>query len=73
MQALKNQLIKIVDEIYLKVIQDRVMEYTNITLQTMLQHLYDTYGKITKDKIKRICKEMNSPYDVTLPIETLFA
>ena len=39
----------------------------------MLQHLYNTYGKITKDLIERNRKEMNIPYNVTLPIETLFA
>jgi len=43
MQALKNQFIEAFDEIYLKSIQDRVTEYTNINLQDMLQHLYDTY------------------------------
>ena len=73
MQALKNQFIEAVDEIYLKSIQDRVTEYTNKNLQDMLQHLYDTYGKITEDKLEQNRQEMNQPYDVTLPIETLFA
>ena len=73
MQALKNQLIETVDAIYFKEIQNKVTEYTNMTLQQMLQHLYDTYGKITKDKTKHDCEEMNHPYNVTLPIETLFA
>ena len=73
MQALKNQLIEAVDKSYFKAIQDRVMEYTNVTLQQMLQNLYDTYGKMTEDKIKRNREEMNHLYDVTLPIKTLFA
>ena len=73
MQALKNQLIAAVDELYLKAIQDRVTEYTNITLYAMLQHLYDTYGKITEDKLEQNRQEMMQAYDVSLPIETLFA
>ena len=73
MQALKNQFIEAVDKIYLKAIQDRVTEYTNVTLYDMLQHLYDNYGKITKDKLEKNRQEMNKAYDVTMPIETLFA
>lgn len=72
MQALKNQLIEAVDELYFKAIQDRVTEYTNVTLYSMLQHLYDNYGKITEDKLEQNREEMNSPFDVSLPIEILF-
>ena len=73
MQALKKQLIAVVDKIHLKAIQDRVTKYTNVTLFTMLQHLYDTYGKITEDKLEENRQEMTKAYDISLPIETLYA
>ena len=73
MQALKNQFIEAVDEIYLKAIQDRVTEYTNVTLYDMLQHLYNNYGKITEDKLEKNRQEMNKAYSVTMTIETVFA
>ena len=72
MQALKNQFIAMVDKIYLKAIQDGVTKYTNITLYTILQHLYNTYGKITKDKLKQNRQEMTKAYNVSPTIETLF-
>ena len=73
MQASKNQFIEAVDKISLKAIQDCVTEYTNVTLYDMLQHLYNNYGKITKDKLEKNRQEMNKAYNVTMPIENLFA
>ena len=72
MQALKNQLIKAVDEVYLKAIQHPITEYTSLTLITMLQHLYDTYGKITEERLEKNREEMTATYDVAVPIDNLF-
>ena len=72
MQALKNQLTAAVDEVYLKAIADPVTEYTNLNLMAMLHHLYDTYGKITEERLEKNRNEMTASYDVTLPIDSLF-
>ena len=71
-QALKQQLISSFDEIYLSSLRNRHTGFSGITLLTMLQHLYDTYGDITPTELEDNDMRMRTPYDATEPIEALY-
>ena len=71
-QALKQQLISAIDSIYIKGISNRHTGYATVTLLRMIQHLYDTYGDITPFELEDNDVRMKTPYDPTMPIETLY-
>ena len=52
MQALKNQLIAAVDDVYIQGIKDPTTEFHNVTLLQMLEYLYDNYEKRKKVKTR---------------------
>ena len=71
-QALKQQLISSIDDIYLKGVANRHTGFATVNLLRMLQHLYDTYGDITPTELEENDVKMKTAYDPTLPIETLY-
>ena len=70
--ALKQQLIASFDPMYLKAISSRHIGYAGISLIQMLQHLYDHYGDLSPAELEENDERMKTPYDTTLPIETLY-
>ena len=48
------------------------MGYVRVSTNTMLQHLYDSYGVITAVDIEDNDTKMRADYDPSQPIEVLF-
>jgi len=71
-RALKSQLIATVDEMYIKALRNRVTGYAQVTTRQLLQHLFDTYGRLNPQDLKLNTDRMNVPYDIHSPIENLF-
>ena len=71
-QALQQQLITAFDEQYLRGLRNIHTGYVSVVTFQMLMHLYDNYGIITAVDIENNDKEIRTPYNPALPIETLF-
>ena len=46
-KALRKLLLAVVDESYVRSLRDKYVGYANITTLTILNHLYDSYARIT--------------------------
>jgi hypothetical protein len=46
-QALKKQIISVFEPMYLDILSDNIVYYTNTSARYMVDHLFDTYGNIT--------------------------
>jgi len=71
-KALKSQIILAVEDLYIKALKHRITGYANITTRAMLEHLYNSYGKMTPQDLQHLDENMKKPYDPHLPIENLF-
>ena len=71
-KALKSQIIKAVDYLYGKALKHRITGYTNVSMRTMLEHLYAAYGIMTPQDLQHLDEDMKTPYDPHMPIENLF-
>lgn len=72
-QALKQQLLSVYDDMYFKALRNPHVGYTNATTFQLIQHLYNTYGRITQIDLSDNEKRLKQTYDPTLPIENLFS
>ena len=71
-KALKSQIIKAVDDLYLKTLKNRITGYANVSTRQMLDHLYASYASLTPQDLQSVDSAMKQPYDPHTPIETLF-
>jgi len=71
-RALKQQLLGCMDDMFVNALADPHVGYAIVTTLDLLTHLYDTYAKITDGDLEDNKDTMASPYDVNLPIETLY-
>jgi hypothetical protein len=71
-QALKNQIIRVFEPMYLEILNDSMVGYANISARDMLDHLFDTYGKITAIGLDINFKHMRRAWDPHQPVDTLF-
>ena len=71
-QALKQQLLCAVNEMFTRALKNRYIGYANIITKALLTHLFTTYGKISGNDLRLNNVKMNTTYDVNLPIEVLF-
>ena len=71
-RALKQQLLGTVYDMNVNVLSDTHVGYANVTTLQLLTHLYSTYVNITDGGLKYNKDAMAAPYDVNLPIETLY-
>ena len=69
--ALKKQLIAAIEPIYLKALKEPYAEFGNRTVYAMLQHLYNTYAKISLADLKTNADAMSKPYDPNKPFKAL--
>jgi hypothetical protein len=46
-QALKKQIISVLEPMYLDILNDNMVGYANISARDMMDHLFSTYGNIT--------------------------
>jgi hypothetical protein len=57
---------------YLDILNDKMVGYTNISARYMLDHLFDTYGNITAVDLEINFEHMRRAWDPQQPVETLF-
>ena len=57
---------------FIKASKNPISGYSNVTTKQLLNHVYNCYGQLTPQDLKNNNDEMNQPYNVTKPIETLY-
>ena len=58
---------------YFKAQKDAHIEYSNTSTLDLITHLYSSYENITQIELSKNGNRMKAPYNVTMPIENLFA
>jgi hypothetical protein len=71
-QALKKQIIGVFEPMYLDILNDNMVGYTNISARHMLYHLFETYGNITTIDLEINFEHMRRASDPHQPVEILF-
>jgi hypothetical protein len=71
-QALKKQIIGVFEPMYLDILNDNMVGYTNISARDMLDHLFKTYGNITSVDLDINFDPMRRAWDPQQPVESLF-
>eukprot|EP00586_Coscinodiscus_wailesii_P001561 CAMPEP_0172482082 /NCGR_PEP_ID=MMETSP1066-20121228/8359_1 /TAXON_ID=671091 /ORGANISM="Coscinodiscus wailesii, Strain CCMP2513" /LENGTH=367 /DNA_ID=CAMNT_0013244955 /DNA_START=131 /DNA_END=1234 /DNA_ORIENTATION=+ len=71
-KALKQQLLRAVEDIYLRDIKHSMTGYANVSTRRLLGHLYSKYGRITPEALKENGNRMRKSYDMSQPIQTLW-
>jgi hypothetical protein len=57
---------------YLEILNDNMVGYTNISARDMLDHLFETYGNITTVDLEINFEHMRRDWDPQQPVESLF-
>jgi hypothetical protein len=57
---------------YLDILNDSMVGYTNISARDMLYYLFETYGNITAVNLEINFEHMRRSWDPQQPVETLF-
>jgi hypothetical protein len=71
-QALKKQIISVFEPMYLDILNDNMVGYTNISARDMLDQLFDTYINITAVDLEISFEHMRQSWDPQHPVESLF-
>ena len=66
-KALKNQLTGSIDKKYIADLYHQYTGYNNSSIQDILEYLYDNYGDLNKENLKKIYHNIKLPYD---PLES---
>ena len=69
--VLKNQLLSALDDIYIRALKDCHVSYTNQTIRSILQHLFDNYSNITPLKLEDNNMKMRATWDPNSPFDCL--
>jgi hypothetical protein len=72
-QALKNQLARAIDGIYLEAHKDNNVGYGNISIEVLLQYLFDKNGDITPVDLRADAKRLNEEWGPSQPIQALYS
>jgi hypothetical protein len=70
-QALKKQIISVFEPMYLDILNDNMVGYTNISARGMLDHLLETYGNITAVELEINFEHMRQTWYPQQPVEIL--
>jgi hypothetical protein len=71
-QALKKLIIGVFEPMYLDILNENMVGYANISARDMLDHLFETYSKITAVDLEINFEHMRRAWDPQQPGETLF-
>jgi hypothetical protein len=71
-QVLKKITISVFEPLYLDILNDNMVGYSNISARDMLDHLFETYGNITAVDLKINFEHMRRAWDHQQPVESLF-
>jgi hypothetical protein len=70
--ALKKQIISVSEPMYLDILNDNMVGYTNISSRDRLDHLLETYGNITAVDLEINFEHTSRAWDPQQPVESLF-
>ena len=62
-KAIKKQLTNAFDDKLLKEIEDTYTGYNNVSIQEILQYLYDRFGEVTPSELEEAEKELSQPFE----------
>jgi hypothetical protein len=71
-QALQKQIIGVFEPMYLEISTDNMVDYANISMREMLDHIFETYGNITAVDLEINFEHMRGAWDPQQPVESLF-
>jgi hypothetical protein len=71
-RALKQQIIKTFDPLWIQGIEDAIVAFANVKARQMMVYLYDSYRGITQNDFVDNNKKLSEPFDPAQPIETIF-
>jgi hypothetical protein len=71
-QALKKQISRVFEPMYLDILNDNMVGYANISARDMLDHLFETYENITAVDLEINFEHMRRAWDPQQPVESLF-
>jgi hypothetical protein len=71
-QALKNQIISVFEPMYLDILNDNLVGYSNISARDMLDHLFETYDNITAVDLEINFEHMRRVWESQQLVESLF-
>jgi hypothetical protein len=71
-QAPKKQIISVFYPMYLDILNNNMLGYSNISARDMLDHLFKTYGNITAVELEINFEHVRQAWDPKQPVETLF-
>lgn len=70
--ALQQQLIQAIHKTYIGVLKDPLFNFADVTPKQILAHMVNTYGEMTQLDSETNRKRLSEPFNIDLPIETLF-
>lgn len=70
-KALINQLVTAIDPIYLRSQKHRHTGFSNCTLDSLLQYLFNSYGAITQQQLADNNRNITTPWTADTPFELL--
>jgi hypothetical protein len=71
-QALKKQIITAVEAMYLEILNNDMVGFSNTTARDMIEHLFLSYGSITVVELEHNWENMRKSWDSRQPVESLF-
>jgi hypothetical protein len=72
-KALIAQLVEAIDPIYLRAMLNRATGQYSGSIRTILQQMFQTYGKVTPQQVKAKEVELyNMHFDISEPVDTIF-
>jgi hypothetical protein len=71
-QALKKDIITVFEPMYLDILNDEMVGFSNTSAREMLDSLFLTYGSITAVDLEHNFKNMRNAWDPQQPVDALF-
>jgi len=71
--ALRTSITSNVDAQFVNSLSDSTTKYLLVDPMTIIKHLQTNYGEVSQEDLAENEALMNSPWDHTTPVETLFA
>ena len=65
MKSSKNQLTRIVCKKYIAYLHNSYTGHNDITVQEIIEYLYENYGDLDKSNLEKVEQRMTSPFDPT--------
>jgi hypothetical protein len=71
-QALKKQIITAFEPMYLEILNNDMVGFTNTTARDMIYHLFLSYGSITSVDLEHNWENIRKAWDPPQPVESVF-